>query len=215
MNRISRGIFHYIRKKGWPQLATRLHNLSKMFELRMWSTDSPLLQFNIISNQMMAKIEDSKLTVEKILESREEDIDTLLKRRTYGQFLKGLANALPKIKVTANLEAISRNDAISMTLDLKITTDFYWEDKYCHSYHQLFWIYISDIDSNRIYFSKCFRINRNDVIYKKAINYKCDIEVDVPDMNSLPTQFKLYSSPDQWFGSEVEITISPDIKVIQ
>lgn len=40
--------------------------MSKMFDLQLWDFQSPMRQFHIISPDLQEKLEDRKLTVEKL-----------------------------------------------------------------------------------------------------------------------------------------------------
>jgi len=48
--------------------------LSKMFELQMWDFQSPLRQFSIIGPEVQQKLEDSKLSVDKLREMSSKEI---------------------------------------------------------------------------------------------------------------------------------------------
>ncbi|KAL5072609.1 hypothetical protein RYX36_011593 [Vicia faba] len=62
--RLLRALFEIVLKHGWAQLAEKALNLCKMVTKRMWSAQTPLLQFNGIPNGILTKLEKKNLSWE-------------------------------------------------------------------------------------------------------------------------------------------------------
>lgn len=61
-------------RKGWPIMAGRLLDLSKVIEKRLWGFENPLRQFSILSVEILNKLESRRLTVDKLKEMDAKDI---------------------------------------------------------------------------------------------------------------------------------------------
>lgn len=52
--------------------------MSKMFELQLWDFQSPMRQFHIIGPDLQEKLEDRKLTVEKLRDMDAKEIGKIV-----------------------------------------------------------------------------------------------------------------------------------------
>ena len=69
-----RALFEMALRKGWPIMASRLLNLSKTVEKRLWGFENPLRQLPILSMEIFTKLENRKLTVDKLREMDSKEI---------------------------------------------------------------------------------------------------------------------------------------------
>ena len=69
-----RALFEMALRKGWPVMASRLLNLSKTVEKRLWGFENPLRQFPIINVETFSKLEARKLTVDRLREMDSKEI---------------------------------------------------------------------------------------------------------------------------------------------
>ena len=69
-----RALFEITLKKSWPIMASRLLNLVKTIDKRLWGFENPLRQFPILSQEIMRKIEERKLTIDKLKEMDHKEI---------------------------------------------------------------------------------------------------------------------------------------------
>ena len=72
--RIMRALFEICLKKGWPIMASRLLNLCKTVDKRLWGFETPLRQFPILSAEILSKIEAKKLKIDKLREMDSKEI---------------------------------------------------------------------------------------------------------------------------------------------
>ena len=61
-------------RKGWPVVAGRLLQISKTIEKRLWGYENPLRQFDILSYEILNKIENRGLTVDHLKELDHKEI---------------------------------------------------------------------------------------------------------------------------------------------
>ncbi|CAG2112703.1 unnamed protein product [Medioppia subpectinata] len=130
VNRIARGLFDYVVKKGWALLAEHLLRLSLMFERRQWAYETPLRQFgNEISFEVMCKLERLKppLTIELIKQMTADDLGRLVRHTSYGSILKRLADTLPSVAVEACIKPITRT---VLMVEAMIKPTFRWDDRH-------------------------------------------------------------------------------------
>lgn len=72
--RIARALFEVVLRKSNPIMAGRFLMMSKMFELQLWDFQSPMRQFHIIGADLQEKLEERKLTVEKLRDMDSKEI---------------------------------------------------------------------------------------------------------------------------------------------
>ena len=61
-------------RKGWPLMAGRLLQLSKIIERRLWGFENPLRQFTYLPVEILQKIEAKKLSLDMLREASATDI---------------------------------------------------------------------------------------------------------------------------------------------
>lgn len=74
-----RALFEICLKKSWPIMAGRLLNLCKTIDKRLWGFENPLRQFPTLSQEILKKIEDKKLTIDKLKEMDHKEIGNIKK----------------------------------------------------------------------------------------------------------------------------------------
>lgn len=72
--RIARALFEIVLRRNNPLMAGRLLNVAIMLELRLWDFQNPLNQFSCIPHEVLSKIENRKLTIDKIRELEVKEI---------------------------------------------------------------------------------------------------------------------------------------------
>jgi activating signal cointegrator complex subunit 3 len=72
--RITRSLFEICLKKGWPIMASRLLNLSKTIDKKIWGFETPLRQFSILPQEIISKLEARNLKVDKLREMDAKEI---------------------------------------------------------------------------------------------------------------------------------------------
>ncbi len=79
VGRIARALFEIVLKRGWPLMSGRLLNVCKTIEKRLWHFQSPMRQFEMqLQFDILNKIEDKKLTLDKLRELDAKDLGILL-----------------------------------------------------------------------------------------------------------------------------------------
>ena len=135
--------------------------MSKLLELQMWETDSPLKQFGFFGNDILGKLEAKNLSVEKLREMDHREIGAMIRNPKYGKIVQNKAFEIPLLKLESVLQPITRT---VLRIRLKISADFKWNDKVHGKTTEPFWIWIEDPNSNFIYHSEYFLITKKQVI---------------------------------------------------
>ena len=75
-----RGLFEISLHKGWPSVAAKLLTFSNAVDQRLWPTEHPLKQFSTLSQTVLYKIEDTKLSIDRLrdMQPNEIGLETLL-----------------------------------------------------------------------------------------------------------------------------------------
>lgn len=77
-SRIMRGLFDIAIKRAWSGMAAKLLSLSKSLSLQHWGFQHPLRQFGRLSHEIMDKLEDKKLTMDRMRDMTENEIGLLV-----------------------------------------------------------------------------------------------------------------------------------------
>lgn len=72
--RIARALFDIVLRKNNPIMAGRTLALSKMFEQQQWDFYTPMRQFRALGAEVIRKIEDCNLNVDKLREMDVKEI---------------------------------------------------------------------------------------------------------------------------------------------
>lgn len=72
--RIVRALFEIALRKRWPAMTYRLLNLCKVIDKRLWGWAHPLRQFNTLPPSVLNRLEERKLTVDKLRDMGKDEI---------------------------------------------------------------------------------------------------------------------------------------------
>lgn len=72
--RIIRALFEIALRKRWPTMTYRLLTLCKTIDKRLWAFCHPLRQFPNLSPVVLNRLEEKKLSVDKLKEMRKDEI---------------------------------------------------------------------------------------------------------------------------------------------
>lgn len=72
--RIIRALFEIALRKRWPAMTYRLLTLCKVVDKRLWGFAHPLRQFPSLSPVVLNRLEEKKLSVDKLKEMRKDEI---------------------------------------------------------------------------------------------------------------------------------------------
>lgn len=72
--RIARALFDIVLRKNNPIMAGRILTFSKMLEQQQWDFETPMRQFHILGPEIIQKLEDKKLCVDKLREMDVKEI---------------------------------------------------------------------------------------------------------------------------------------------
>jgi len=72
--RIIRGVFEVALRRNWPLMSGRLLKLSKIVEKRLWDWEHPLRQFAYLPAEVLTKIEERGLSVDRLRDMDSKEI---------------------------------------------------------------------------------------------------------------------------------------------
>ncbi|KAL5562995.1 hypothetical protein UlMin_032742 [Ulmus minor] len=107
------------------QLAENALNLCKMVTKRMWSVQTPLRQFNGISNDTLMKLERD-LAWERYYDLSSQELGELIHAPKIKRMLHKFIHQFPKLNLVAHVQPITRT---ALMVKISITPDFQWEDR--------------------------------------------------------------------------------------
>ena len=120
-----RALFEIALKRNWAALASRMLNLCKMVERRLWLSQSPLRQFGSIPEVIIRKLEkNTDITWERCYDLKPQDLGEMVKIPKMGKTLHKYVHMFPKLELSANVQPITRS---LLRVDLSITPDFQYD----------------------------------------------------------------------------------------
>nr|XP_018669768.1 activating signal cointegrator 1 complex subunit 3 [Ciona intestinalis] len=193
--RIVRGVFEIVLKQDRARLAGLLLKLCKSVERRLWAEDSPLRQFGPrLTNDVLRKIEDKNLTIEKILDSSASEIGHLLHHPRIGEKVRKCAQEIPRVELEVTIQPITRT---ILRIKVVMKPDFTWNNNSHGNTSEAFWIWVQDPVSDHMYHSDYVLMPKKTVVRGEAINLTFTIPLTEPH----PTQYLVKVESDRWFGA--------------
>ncbi|KAL5562246.1 hypothetical protein UlMin_031993 [Ulmus minor] len=159
-------ITQIVLKRGWAQLAEKALNLCKMVTKRMWSVQTPLRQFNGISNDILMKLEKD-LAWERYYDLSSQELGELIRAPKIGRMLHKFIHQFPKLNFAAHVQPITRT---VLMVELSIKPDFQWEDK-VHAYVEPFWVIVEDNDGEYILYHEYFMLKKQFIEDDHTLNF--------------------------------------------
>ncbi|XP_050739858.1 activating signal cointegrator 1 complex subunit 3-like [Eriocheir sinensis] len=192
--RITRALFEIVLHRGWPLMAGRLLTMAKMLELQMWHFESPLRQFHRLTQEVVDKIEDRRLTIEKIRDMDHREIGKMLRHERMGHEVKAAAWQFPFLNMEAVTQPITRT---VLRVRLTITPEFTWNDK-VHGGQENYWIWVEDPDTNHMYHHEQFTLTKKQVVRQ----VDTQLVFTIPIFEPMPTQYYIRAISDRWLNCE-------------
>ncbi|XP_056674600.1 activating signal cointegrator 1 complex subunit 3 [Monodelphis domestica] len=199
--RIVRALFEVALRKRWPAMTYRLLNLSKVIDKRLWGWASPLRQFSVLPPSVLTKLEEKKLTVDKLKDMRKDEIGHMLHHVNIGLKVKQCVHQIPSITLEAAIQPITRT---VLRVRLNICPDFKWNDQVHGTGGEPWWIWVEDPTNDHIYHSEYFLIQKKQVIAKESQL----LVFTIPIFEPLPSQYYIRAVSDRWLGAEAVCIIN-------
>jgi activating signal cointegrator complex subunit 3 len=201
VTRIVRALFEVVVKRGWALLSGRLLNICKSIEKQLWYFQSPMRQFESqLSYEILVKIEENKLSLDKMREMSAKELGILLRHAKMGDRVKQCLTYLPAIEIDTSLHPITRT---VLRVRVVLTADFVWNDK-LHGQSEFFWVWIEDPVHDHIYHHEYFCMQKKFVKNKEPQL----IVFTIPIFEPLPSQYIVRVMSDRWLGVEFSHSIS-------
>ncbi|OCT80431.1 activating signal cointegrator 1 complex subunit 3 [Xenopus laevis] len=199
--RIVRALFEVALRKRWPAMTHRLLNLSKIIDKRLWGWASPLRQFSILPPSVLSKLEERKLTIDKLKDMRKDEIGHMLHHVNIGLKVKQCVHQIPSITMEATIQPITRT---VLRVRLNINPDFKWSDQVHGTVGEPWWIWVEDPTNDHIYHSEYFLLQKKQVVTKEPQL----LVFTIPIFEPLPSQYYIRAVSDRWLGAEAVCIIN-------
>ncbi|XP_053317304.1 activating signal cointegrator 1 complex subunit 3 [Spea bombifrons] len=199
--RIVRALFEVALRKRWPAMTYKLLNLSKVIDKRLWDWASPLRQFPILAPSVLTKLEEKKLTIDKMKDMRKDEIGHMLHHVNIGLKVKQCVHQIPSITMEASIQPITRT---VLRVRLTITPDFKWSDQVHGTVGEPWWIWVEDPTNDHIYHSEYFLLQKKQVVTKEQQL----LVFTIPIFEPLPSQYYIRAVSDRWLGAEAVCIIN-------
>ncbi|XP_065574248.1 activating signal cointegrator 1 complex subunit 3-like [Artemia franciscana] len=199
--RIARALFEIVLRKGWPLLTARLLKVALMFERQMWDFENPLRQFTTLGHDLLEKIEDKKLTIDRVREMDSKELGILIRDQKNAPTVKRYAHEFPKVELDATIQPITRTVIRVMLI---VSPDFRWNDRIHGNTSEAFWIWVEDPETNHMYHHEYFILTKKQVVTQESQT----VVFTIPIFEPLPSQYYIKAINDRWLGSECIFPLS-------
>ncbi|KAJ0066258.1 hypothetical protein NL108_004118 [Boleophthalmus pectinirostris] len=199
--RIVRALFEIALRKRWPTMTYRLLTLCKVIDKRLWGFCHPLRQFPNLSPVVLNKLEEKKLTVDKLKEMRKDEIGHMLHHVNIGLTVKQCVHQIPSVTMEASIQPITRT---VLRVRLVITPDFRWNDQVHGSVGEPWWLWVEDPINDHIYHSEYILLQKKQVVTGEPQH----IVFTIPIFEPLPSQYYIRVVSDRWLGAEAICVIN-------
>lgn len=196
--RVMRALFEIALKRGWATLAEKALKWCQMIDRKMWSTQSPLRQFDELPLDIVKKLEKKQLTVDRLFDLDAHEIGQGIDYPSLGTKVYKLVHRFPRVDVSASVQPITRS---LLRVDLQIGAGFSFVAKY-HGHAVVFWIVVEDVDGDRILHHERFTLK------EKYAEDPAFVSFTVPLYEPLPPQYFIKIMADNWLGATTTIPIS-------
>ncbi|XP_061571388.1 activating signal cointegrator 1 complex subunit 3 isoform X2 [Cololabis saira] len=199
--RIVRALFEVALRKRWPAMTYRLLTLCKVIDKRLWGFAHPLRQFPHLSHIVLNRLEEKRLTLDKLKEMRKDEIGHMLHHVNVGLSIKQCVHQIPSVTMEASIQPITRT---VLRVRLVITPDFRWNDQVHGSVGEPWWLWVEDPINDHIYHSEYFLLQKKQVVTAEPQH----VVFTIPIFEPLPSQYYIKVVSDRWLGAEAVCIIN-------
>ncbi|KAA8541028.1 hypothetical protein F0562_024834 [Nyssa sinensis] len=198
--RIMRALFEICLRRGWCEMTSFMLEYCKAVDRQIWPHQHPLRQFDKdISSEILRKLEERGADLDRLQEMQEKELGALIRYAPGGRVVKQYLGYFPSIQLSATVSPITRT---VLKLDLHITPDFMWKDRF-HGSAQRWWILVEDSENDHIYHSELFTLTK-----RMASGEPQKLSFTVPIFEPHPAQYYIRAVSDSWLHAEAFYTIS-------
>ncbi|KAI3382365.1 hypothetical protein SNEBB_006718 [Seison nebaliae] len=200
LGRIARAYFEMALSKNWPQFAAVTLNMCKLIEKRLWNHEHPLRQFmpRDISFEICKKLENKKMTLDRISDMEKTEISAMLDRPHIGATVKLLGRYIPSLKLETKIQPVTPS---ILRITINFFGDFEWNDRF-HGKSQGFWFWIEDFQTTCIYHHEHFSITREQVKRNEELQLIFTIPLRMGPKRD-GTHYCVRCMSDNWVGRDV------------
>jgi activating signal cointegrator complex subunit 3 len=109
VGRICRALFQICLKFGWSGMASRLLTFCRMFDRQIWAFESPLRQIPQMKIELIMKIEQKQISLDKILDMSPIEVGGIINHERLGATVHQLAQRIPRLSLEAFVRPLTRS----------------------------------------------------------------------------------------------------------
>jgi activating signal cointegrator complex subunit 3 len=200
--RIARALFEIFLKRGYSHLASRLLEICKSIDKRIWWDSSPLWQVRdwLLPSDIIRKLEDSGTPLGDLCDMEAADLGALVRHPNMGPKIHSVLRLMPYVDIEASVQPITRQ-ILRVTLCLYPAFD--WSDKLSGG-SEPFWLWVEDNEQQRINHTEYVMLSKKQVLSGEPVVLNFPIPVHEP----IPPQYWVRIVSDRWIGLQNLIPVS-------
>ncbi|RHZ82001.1 hypothetical protein Glove_115g19 [Diversispora epigaea] len=195
--RIARALFELALDRNSSQATSKLLEICKCIDKRMWMFETPLSQFGL-SPEIIANLEEKKPRIESMRDMQSNELGELVHNKSMGSTISRIVERFPLLKLEAQIFPITRS---ILRVTLSVTPDFTWQDS-IHGSVEPWWILIDDNENSKFYHSEYF------ILRKKHLGESQKLGFTIAVRDPLPAQLYIKVVSDRWIGAENVLPVS-------
>ncbi|KAL7671633.1 hypothetical protein ACOME3_006524 [Neoechinorhynchus agilis] len=198
-SRLVRALFEIVLSREWAQLAERCLNLAKMIDRRMWQSMCPLRQFKKIPEEIVRKLERKIIPWERFYDMGPHELGELIRAPKLGKSLYRYIHEIPRLECSIHVLPVTRS---MLQIELSVRADFEWDEKVHGRGAESFWVFVEDVDSERLLHYEYF------LLKAKYTNEEHLIKFYVSVYEPVPPQYFVKIISDRWLTGQQDTTVA-------
>lgn len=198
--RIARGLLEMSIKERFSDSTIRMLRIAKSIERQFWFFQTPLRVFgNEVQEQVYKSIESSnKRNIQpydfalSLLDLNAKEVGQLIRNNKAGGPVLGLVKMLPRLYVDVKVHPVTRS---VLRFLVNIQADFRWIKRW-HGGAQSFWVFVEDLNANRIYQQEYLTLSFKNYTEPQLLN------ILVPAFDANPDEYFVRVVSDSFVGVE-------------
>ncbi|ODV92088.1 hypothetical protein CANCADRAFT_30350 [Tortispora caseinolytica NRRL Y-17796] len=199
--RLCRALFNVALLRRWGILAGVLLSVCKSIDLRVWSFETPLRQFDLPAIAC-SYLENNFESVSEVRIMNSKEISRHINNPKLAEKIVRYASYFPLLNIQTLAKPITSS---ILEIHLEIFLDFEWNERF-HYKSEAFWIWVETADT-----SELLEVDR--IILTKSFNASSDpyqLDFSIPINVSESKEVIVRATSDRWASSETVVHVPLD-----
>ncbi|CAG8485235.1 8101_t:CDS:10 [Diversispora eburnea] len=188
--RIARALFELALDRNLSHATSKLLEICKCIDKRMWMFETPLSQFGL-PPEIIMNLQEKSPNIEWMRDMQSAELGELVHNKSMGSTISRIVERFPLLKLDAQIFPITRS---ILRVTLYVTPDFVWQDS-IHGSVEPWWILIDDNENPELYHSEYF------ILRKKHLGETQKLGFTIAVQEPLPSQIYIKVVSDRWIGA--------------